>query len=1342
MNGKDLAKDINVNITYKLTNPDAKITHTVNYVDANNIVGTQNFTGKLETKATENIKAPDKWTFVSDDGKVAGNTGTLDINFGTKDSSQNIKVTHKIDTKTEDKTVTETINLTAPEGSYFEDKNGRHLTTQSIPVQLHVTKTSTTDEVTGKPVNVEWKSNTVDENKQPITEFPAYTLPKFNGYTAQTKQGTIKDGQLSSFPLLQDGQPVKDFNVNITYKLTNPDAKITHTVNYVDADNNVVGKQDFTGKPQTKATETITAPDKWTFVSDDGKVAGNTGTLDINFGTKDSSQNIKVTHKIDTKTEDKTVTETINLTAPEGGYFEDKDGQHVTTQSIPVQLHVVRTNTTDEVTNKTVNGEWKPNTVDENKQPITEFLAYTLPKFNGYTAQTEQGTIEDSQLSSFPLLQDGQPVKDFKVNITYQSTNPDQPDNPGDHGDKPDQPTKADVKVTIHYLDQDSNNQAVANGDQVETGKAGDKINWQFNKDGKVELTVPAHYVLGDNKSNPDWSKIPDTFSDKDQSLNVYVKHVQSAVSAADHEADPNFHGEITRTITNNLLGQKPQIIVDRVDYSRNGVKDEVTGVIAYGDWKLSSVDSAGKPVDGFRELNFSTKGYQVTITNGQSNKIAGTILPAEKITPDSKNEVYTVNCTAQTKPGEVVIDPSEVGKAATLTIQYKDSDNGGANVSTKTFNGKVGDEINWPMQDGYVSLTTPEHYVLDSTKTNSYPTKFAKTSQTIDVYLKHKIDQVSGGDHKDNADLYQKVTRTINITQPGQTKPTPGSQSVEYYRIKKHDEVTGKDAYTPWTSMSVSAKDGKTPVTNYGEYALPVHDGYVEIATENGKQLKVTNHKLQAEASLVNGQPINRTVDVIYQANSTKPDQPDNPGDHKGDHGNKPDTPESKQLNWQDHQTDRNFYRVITRTVVYKMPNAATQDSTDYVIFYRNGEQDANGKITYDKWQAAKDKTGQVKDSFSAVKVPEVAGYKAVITDQAGQKLDAIPKLAVTPDTKDQKLVVTYDAVKQHFVMNYIDNADPTHLVATQTITGDPGQKVDFKMNVPENWKLAPNQGEYHTITFGNTDSKPVNIKVVHNTTQVTGNVDGNHDQDVYREIIRVFNVLYPKYTKPTQGSQTLDLSRTKTYDPVTKKTTYTPWTVISTKNGQRVNEFTPYTGVTVVSGYDIVSKENGKVLAVTVNGNTVAIQAESAVDEHGNPVNRVVEVSFVKQGSGQNPADQSGQEFSKTINYVDNDNHNTVIASQTVSGKNGQTVQVTLNVPEHWQTVQGGTTTSVTINILVHRLFISSIRLMKLRPALMLRIATTLISIRRLVKLFQLQMVRLLSRIFRSTELELRMK
>ncbi|ANZ55279.1 hypothetical protein KQ229_05735 [Lactobacillus helveticus] len=85
------------------------------------------------------------------DGKPAGNIGTVTINFGMKDSSQNIPVTHNIVKSYEYKDVTETINITAPEGGDFVDNQTKeHKSSEIIPVKLQVARLVTTDEFTGE----------------------------------------------------------------------------------------------------------------------------------------------------------------------------------------------------------------------------------------------------------------------------------------------------------------------------------------------------------------------------------------------------------------------------------------------------------------------------------------------------------------------------------------------------------------------------------------------------------------------------------------------------------------------------------------------------------------------------------------------------------------------------------------------------------------------------------------------------------------------------------------------------------------------------------------------------------------------------------------------------------------------------------------------------------------------------------------------------------------------------------------------------------------------------------------------------------------------------------------
>ncbi|AKG66682.1 mucin-binding protein [Lactobacillus helveticus] len=196
-----------------------------------------------------------------------------------------------------------------------------------------------------------------------------------------------------------------------------------------------------------------------------------------------------------------------------------------------------------------------------------------------------------------PALINGEPAQDITVKVTYTKDGATKLGTGADHkGDKPGQDNT--VKVTVQFLDQDEDDKIVTDADQVMTGKAGDKIDWKLNSDGKLELNVPKHYVLGDNKNNPDFNNFPDRFSDPDQTYKVYVKHAKELVSAATHEGDSNYYRRITRAITqNNVPGQKSTTITDSIIFTRNGVKDEVTGDVTYGKWTLATTDKEGQPL-------------------------------------------------------------------------------------------------------------------------------------------------------------------------------------------------------------------------------------------------------------------------------------------------------------------------------------------------------------------------------------------------------------------------------------------------------------------------------------------------------------------------------------------------------------------------------------------------------------------------------------------------------------------------------------------------------------------------------------------------------------------------
>uniref|UniRef100_UPI0034E8D396 LPXTG cell wall anchor domain-containing protein n=1 Tax=Lactobacillus kefiranofaciens TaxID=267818 RepID=UPI0034E8D396 len=120
---------------------------------------------------------------------------------------------------------------------------------------------------------------------------------------------------------------------------------------------------------------------------------------------------------------------------------------------------------------------------------------------------------------------------------------------------------------------------------------------------------------------------------------------------------------------------------------------------------------------------------------------------------------------------------------------------------------------------------------------------------------------------------------------------------------------------------------------------------------------------------------------------------------------------------------------------------------------------------------------------------------------------------------------------------------------------------------------------------------------------------------------------------------------------------------------------------------GYDVVVTVNGKETKLIPDKNGKYEINNSALDQFGRPAN--VEVKYVASGSEPVAPDDPDapnpgvpqDEVRHLINFVDSNNQ--VVGSQTVSGEDGKTISVKLNVPEHWQVAKNGaTTTSITLD------------------------------------------------------------
>ncbi|EGL98306.1 YSIRK signal domain/LPXTG anchor domain surface protein [Ligilactobacillus salivarius] len=422
----------------------------VNYVDEDNgssTVKTETLNGKTDQTVKTGIEIPDGYV-------VEGQVPT-DYTFKAKDNADiTVKLKHGTTTVTADnpkttddklpdnpsksypsgvgqndlnKDVTRTIKVTDPKGKVTT-------TTQTV----HLTRTATVDEVTGKVSYGDWTTGSFD----------SYVVPSVEGYTAS--QAKVDEAKVTA--------DSKNSEVNITYTANNQSAKIV----YVDRDNgdSIVKTDTLNGKTDQTVKTGIETPD--------GYVVEGQVPTDYTFKAKDNADiTVHLTHNKATVTPDKpkttadklpnnptksypdgvgqndlnkTVTRTIKVTTPDGK-------TSTTTQTV----YLTRTATVDEVTGKVTYSDWTTGSFD----------SYDVPSVDGYTAS-------QSKVDGTPVTADS---SNNEVNISY---------------------TANDQSAKIVYVD---NGKVVST--QVLTGKTDQTVKTNIQSPDKDK-----YVVVGNNPEN------------------------------------------------------------------------------------------------------------------------------------------------------------------------------------------------------------------------------------------------------------------------------------------------------------------------------------------------------------------------------------------------------------------------------------------------------------------------------------------------------------------------------------------------------------------------------------------------------------------------------------------------------------------------------------------------------------------------------------------------------------------------------------------------------------------------------------------------------------------------
>ena len=773
-------------------------------------------------------------------------------------------------------------------------------------------------------------------------------------------------------------------------------------------------------------------------------------------------------------------------------------------------------------------------------------------------------------------------------------------------GTDPDDSTKSLSNVTISADDMDGHAtfaiETTTACQFVDDDDNGSKVGTPVSKTGlkgessNISLAVPTNYVLAAGQTLP----TSVTFGDTNNTIRIHLKHKKTSVDGRNHKDDNDIYRTVTRTITVNIEGQPTQVKSQEVSLYRIKTVDE-------------ALKAAGKPKSEYTTYSAWTSNMSDGSTsfatvpvpadgNGYVRSITGGTIEKDKVTEQS-----ALNNGEPAKDITVTVNYAKAEQTTTVTYVDKDGNEikmpDGQPVAGSHYeiSGKTGDTVNTDVKD-----KVPAGWeIIPGTK---YPTTvtFGSTpTSPIKVKVEHKITKTDGRNHKDKQDLYREVTRTILMSIPNATSQGKETETLSFYRIMTHDEVTGDNTYSEWKSDVAGDKTAfdefDVSKTNDGK---EIAAGYTPTSRDVTLETKNGDKFVPSQSALKNGVPADSfTVEVAYTPNAqkttvtyvdengreiTNPDGSVIPGSHYDltgvtDQSNIPtNIQDNVPTNWHitdpevpatitfgadghtpitvhvahntktvdkndvpDNYKESDFSKTIKRTITANEPSKSV-DLSQKTELTRTGTYDVVTKkvISYGNWTTGK---------FDEVKAPEVAGYTPNLTS-----VNAEPK--VTTDYVDPKLVINYTPNDQTGKISYVDVNTGTE-VGTTRLTGKTDSDVTITPSAPAGWKIVDGQNIPKTEKVTPTGIPPVTVKVEHKTTAVPPTdpktpkdklpdnpdkhyPDGVSEKDLNKTVVRQITVVKPDGTKESHD-QSIKLTRTATVDEVTGEVTkYSDWT------------------------------------------------------------------------------------------------------------------------------------------------------------------------------------------------------
>ena len=812
----------------------------------------------------------------------------------------------------------------------------------------------------------------------------------------------------------------------------------------------------------------------------------------FNYYFKHGTQDVSDTDK-EAKT---TATRTINVTMPDGK-----------TSSETQTVNYKRTATKDLVNGHITYGQWQAD-------GASAWEEYTPTPQKGYTTLIN-GVAGTKVAQKTPSFKDDKPVNET-VNVTYQ----------------------ADVqRAVIKYIDGETS-ENLQKTDDIVDGHTNETIN--YSTADKIKEFVGKGYELVSNDFKPG-TKF-DNDDKTDQTYTVIFKHHRENVDPNHSSADGT---KGTKTLTETVRykyangAKAAEDQTAQVTFTRNGVLDDVTGIVAWGKWNEAS--------QSYKALTSPT--------------IAG-YTPSETVVKRSSNS------DAEQGPTVTVIYTADAQK---VHVQYIDGETDKL-LRQDDLDGYTDETIPYSTAEG-IKKFEGDGYELFK---DNFPAgeKFDnddKTDQTYTVIFKHHRENVDPNHSSaDGTKGTKTLTETVHYKYADGTKAAEDQTAqVTFTRNGVLDDVTGIVAWGKWNEASQSYKALTSPtIAGYTPSEAVVKRSSNSDA-EQGPTLTVI---YTADAQKVHVQYIDGETDKLLRqddldgytdetipystAEGIKKFEGDGyelfkdnfPAGEKFDNDDKADQTYTVIFKHHRENVDPTHSsadgtkgtKTLTETVHYKYADGtkAAEDQTAQVTFTRNGVlDDVTGIVAWGKWNEA-------SQSYKALTSPTIAGYtpsEAVVKRSSNSDAEQGPTLTVIYTADAQTAYVKYvddttgETLRQDDLHGYTDETIPY-----STAEGIKKFEGDGYVLVSDGFKPGTKFGV-------GTPTYEVHFK--HGTTH-TDATDKNAEQKIVTETIHyVYEnnlIAKPNYTSA------VDFKRGYTTDKVTGKIiSYDPWTVSSKKFG-----------------------------------------------------------------------------------------------------------------------------------------------------------------------------------------------